>query len=213
MFLQVEGAPAKFMQGLEILIMAITIDTPRFTNGGTLYGNLTMGEGNNYLDTRKGVIHGSIRMLGGNDTVLGGKSSEQIDGGTGNDKLSGGLGDDKLIGGEGIDTLTGGSGKDSFVFNAAPLPENRDVIRDFNAKDDTFKFSHAAFATIGPKGKLASDAFHLGTHAADAEDRIVYHKATGQLYYDPDGTGAQDQILIATLSNKAKLALSDFVII
>jgi hypothetical protein len=33
------------------------------------------------------------------------------------------------------------------------------------------------------------------------------------LYYDPDGTGAQDQILIATLSNKAKLALSDFVII
>ena len=42
------------------------------------------------------------------------------------------------------------------------------------------------------------------------EDRIIYHKATGALYYDSDGTGAAAQVKIATLSNKAKLVLSRF---
>jgi len=32
------------------------------------------------------------------------------------------------------------------------------------------------------------------------------------LYYDSDGTGAAAQVKIATLSNKAKLVLADFVI-
>lgn len=193
--------------------MTFIVNSPRFTNGGTIYGGLTMGEGRNYLDTRKGYISGKINMLGGNDTVLGGKRSENIDGGEGNDTLSGGAGNDILIGGAGSNTLTGGDGKDSFVFAVAPLAVNRDVVRDFNAIDDTFKFKQAFFANIGGKGKLARDALHFGSTAADAEDRIIYHKSTGNLYYDPDGTGAEAQVLIAKLSNKAKLALSDFVVI
>jgi len=94
-----------------------------------------------------------------------------------------------------------------------PLAGNRDIIRDFNSSDDTFKIKQVFFTNIGGKGKLTSDALHFGTRAADAEDRIVYHKSTGNLYYDPDGTGAEAQILIAKLSNKAKLILSDFVVI
>lgn len=52
--------------------MTFIVNSPRFTNGGTIYGGLAMGEGRNYLDTRKGYISGKINMLGGNDTVLGG---------------------------------------------------------------------------------------------------------------------------------------------
>lgn len=193
--------------------MGLIINSPRFTNGGTIYGGLTMGDGDNYLDTRNGYISGTINMLGGNDSVRGGKRSESIDGGDGNDTLWGGAGNDTLIGGTGVNTLTGGDGKDSFVFAAAPVAENRNIIRDFNSKDDTLKFKQMFFTGIGGKGKLASDALHFGTQAADAEDRIIYHKATGKLYYDSDGTGPEAQILIATLSNKAKLVLSDFVIV
>jgi Ca2+-binding RTX toxin-like protein len=193
--------------------MAVVINSPRFINEGTIYGGLTMGDGRNYLGTTKGYISGRISMLGDNDTVLGGNRAEYIDGGDGNDTLSGGLGNDTFIGGGGINTLTGGDGKDSFVFATMPLAGNRDIIRDFNSSDDTFKIKQVFFTNIGGKGKLASDALHFGTRAADAEDRIVYHKSTGNLYYDPDGTGAEAQILIAKLSNKAKLILSDFVVV
>lgn len=192
--------------------MAMIFDGPRFTNSGTIYGDIQLGEGSNYLDTRKGFIRGKISALGGNDTVLGGTLSEAIDGGAGNDRLDGGRGNDRLTGAEGRDTLTGGLGKDSFVFKASAVAENADIIRDFSSQDDTFRISQAFFTNVGSKGKLGSDAFHRGTKAADAEDRIVYHKATGSLYYDPDGTGAEAQVKIATLSNKAALALSDFIV-
>lgn len=192
--------------------MAITINASSFINSGTIYGDLFMGDRDNYLDTRNGTITGAIRTLAGNDTVLGGKRSEAIYGGDGNDKLNGGLGSDILIGGAGKDTLTGGSGKDTFIFAATPLSPNLDIVRDFSSADDTFKIKQSMFADIGPKGKLNADAFRIGASASDKEDRIIYHKATGSLYYDPDGTGPQAQVKIASLSNKAALALSDFVI-
>jgi len=193
--------------------MSFIVDGPRFTNEGSIYGGLTMGEGSNLLDTRKGFISGKIYMLGGNDTMLGGKRAEYVDGGEGNDKLSGNLGNDTFIGGAGINTLTGGGGKDSFVFAAAPMAGTMDIVRDFSSTDDTFKFKQPVFTSIGGKGKLAADALRFGSKAADAEDRIIYQKSTGNLYYDPDGTGAEAQVQIAKLSNKAKLVLSDFMVI
>ncbi len=192
--------------------MGITIGAGRFTNSGTLRGGLSMSDGSNYLDNSKGLIYGGIQMLGGNDTVLGGRLGEVIDGGTGNDRINGGRGNDKIIGGEGYDNLTGGEGNDLFVFAAAPLATNADTIRDFASADDTIQLRLNYFAGFAGRGKLSSDALHFGSAAADAEDRIIYHKATGALYYDSDGTGAAAQVKIATLSNKAKLVLADFVI-
>lgn len=188
-------------------------DAPRFTNQGKIYGGLYMGEGSNYLNNRKGFIYGDIMLLGGNDIFLGGKKGEVVYGGMGNDRLDGGKGNDKLIGGEGMDTLIGGAGKDAFVFNDAPTAENADIIRDFKSKDDTFKLNAFFFSNIGSLGKLASSAFHLGKVAADADDRIIYDRATGSLYYDPDGNGAEAQVKIAALTNKAKVVLSDFVVV
>ena len=54
----------------------------------------------------------------------------------------------------------------------------------------------------------------VGTAAADANDRIIYDDATGNLYYDSDGTGAGVALLFATLDNApASLAASDFLVI
>jgi Ca2+-binding RTX toxin-like protein len=193
--------------------MSFTVNSPRFTNGGTIRGGVTMGEGNNYLDTRNGFLYGRVELLGGNDTFLGGKASENVNGGDGNDKLNGGIGNDQLAGGAGRNTLTGGNGKDAFIFTVMPTAADLDIIKDFSSKDDTLKFHQSIFTTIGSKGKLKADAFRLGKSAADAEDRIIYNKAKGDLYFDPDGTGAEAQVRIASLSNKAALVLSDFLIV
>ena len=54
----------------------------------------------------------------------------------------------------------------------------------------------------------------VGTAAADAGDRIIYDAATGNLYYDSDGTGAVAQVLFATLDNMpGNLGAADFLVI
>ena len=57
------------------------------------------------------------------------------------------------------------------------------------------------------------DLFWTGSNAADAEDRIIYKKSTGALYYDADGTGAKAAVQIATLKKGLALTVSDFFVI
>jgi len=72
---------------------------------------------------------------------------------------------------------------------------------------------NAVFSTLA-SGGLAAGAFVVGTAAADANDRIIYDAATGNLYYDSDGSGAGAALLFATLDNApATLAASDFLVI
>ena len=52
-----------------------------------------------------------------------------------------------------------------------------------------------------------------GTSAQDADDRIIYDAATGQLYYDADGSGSGAQVLFATLNANLSLTASDFTVI
>ncbi len=80
-------------------------------------------------------------------------------------------------------------------------------------RDDDFEADAAVFKAVGKNGKLAKDAFVLGKKALDAEDRIVYDKASGALSYDADGSGSAAAIKLAVLSNKAKLGLADFLVI
>ena len=44
-------------------------------------------------------------------------------------------------------------------------------------------------------------------------DRIIYHKASGNLFYDSDGTGKKAAIKIAVLPSKLKVAHHDFFLI
>ncbi|HEU4519097.1 MAG TPA: calcium-binding protein, partial [Microvirga sp.] len=65
----------------------------------------------------------------------------------------------------------------------------------------------------GSEGRLAADAFHLGREASDAEDRVVYDRGRGLLFYDRDGAGGAGQIRIAALTNKAALGVDDLWVI
>ena len=61
---------------------------------------------------------------------------------------------------------------------------NADKITDFNVADDTIKLENAVFGALGAPGALAAAKFQIGAHAAAADDRIIYNKATGALMYD-----------------------------
>jgi Ca2+-binding RTX toxin-like protein len=163
---------------------------------------------------------GNDRLNGSSsaDTINGYSGSDIIKGGGGADKINGGTGADKLYGGTGKDTLIGGSSADKFIFDATPAASHADVITDFSrAQLDKIQLDNADFA-IGTS--LTSGEFRAATNisanggATKADHRILYDTDSGKLYYDADGSGtAHDPVLVATLSNKAALVVSDFQVI
>jgi Ca2+-binding RTX toxin-like protein len=147
----------------------------------------------------------------GADTLAGKGNNDILSGLSGKDRLHGNGGNDKLTGGLGNDSLWGGAGQDIFVFNAKLSKTNKlnkqqnlDRIADFSVADDTIHLAKSVFTKIAKKGVLAKGAFHAGTKAHDASDRIVYNKKTGALLYDKDGTGAAEAIQFATLDRNLK---------
>jgi Ca2+-binding RTX toxin-like protein len=60
---------------------------------------------------------------------------------------------------------------------------------------------------------LSASAFVVGNAALDADDRIIYNQAAGQLWFDADGNGAGDPVLFATLGNQPTITAGDFVVI
>ncbi|WP_445501939.1 hypothetical protein [Microvirga sp. G4-2] len=138
------------------------------------------------------------------ENVVGNAGDNVIRGGVGSDTLNGAAGNDTLHGGEGRDLLTGGAGADAFVFDTAVMKTAADTILDFSiAEGDRICLSHKIFSGLG-LGQLDASVFVLGTEARDQDDRIIYDRATGQLFYDLDGTGGTTRdirpVLFATLN-------------
>lgn len=161
-------------------------------------------------------------LLAGHDQITGGSGNDRLYGHTGNDVLRGAggrdillgdVGNDDLFGGAGNDVLTGGRGQDDFVFNTAPSGStNFDRITDFSAVDDRILLENAVFTRLAAGG-LAASQFVLGTQAQDANDRIIYQRATGTLWYDRDGTGGAAKVAFADLADGTALTAADFLVI
>lgn len=168
--------------------------------------NLTFLEDASYYAARIGNGNGLDNLITGNS------KDNTINGGTGNDTIAGGLGND---------TLTGGGGQDVFVFDQAltstlswPYLYNLDQIVDFSVADDTIQLEDQIFTSL-VSGSLAASAFKVlnGTSTVDDTDRVIYDSSTGALYYDQDGSGAQEQVHIAWLGGGLSLTNADFTII
>jgi Ca2+-binding RTX toxin-like protein len=167
----------------------------------------------------------SDRILGGvgNDTIYGKSENDKLSGEVGNDRLwgsagndtlSGGANDDRLYGGYGSDALIGGSGKDAFVFHTKLTnPADIDSIRDFSVASDTVWLENSVFTALGSAGRLKSAAFWTGDQAHDATDRVVYDRDDGILYYDPDGHGAAEQVVVSRIDKGLKITSADFQVI
>jgi VCBS repeat-containing protein len=123
----------------------------------------------------------------------------------------GNAGANVLDGGLGADRLAGFGGADIFAFSTALGAGNVDMIADFDG-DDVIRLDHAVFAGLGA-GALAAGAFVAGTAAADGDDRILYDAASGQIFYDADGDGANAAILFATVAPATIVTAGDFLVI
>ena len=155
----------------------------------------------------------SLTGTSGNDTLTGFGGNDVLLGAAGNDSLRGNDGTDWLEGGAGSDNLGGGGGQDSFVFREAGSA-NADVLSDYASNWDNIQLDAAFFTSLGASGRFASGdarfvANSTGT-AQDASDRIVLNTATGQLFYDADGTGSGAAQHFATLPSGRTVIASDF---
>jgi Ca2+-binding RTX toxin-like protein len=94
---------------------------------------------------------------------------------------------------------------------------NLDHVTDF-ATVDTIDLENGIFTALPTTGTLSASAFYAAagaTSAHDADDRIVYNKTTGGLYYDADGNkaGGVAAIEFAVLDNHAALTNADLIVV
>ena len=153
----------------------------------------------------------------GNDSITGQGERDILEGGTGNDTIDGGFFGTTVNGGAGNDLLTGGDLDDTFVFAVAPGSANADRITDFQSAVDSIRLDGAVHANVGPSGAFAAGDARFWSSATgtahDADDRVIYNSATGELWYDADGSGAGARALIATLQGAPPLTASDIEVV
>ncbi len=153
----------------------------------------------------------------------GNEFDNRINGNGAKNVLSGLGGDDTLFGGLGRDTLTGGDGADVFRFASTPGGANVDEITDFTSGEDTLKLGDSIFVRLKEAIRNETDAGPVLLRskefqptpdgvALDPSDRIIYNTSTGELFYDPDGDGAQAAIKFAVLVGAPELLASDIFV-
>ncbi|WP_198411892.1 cadherin domain-containing protein [Microvirga flavescens] len=215
------------MDGDDIRYTLVTTDSPFAIDGNNLIlaGSLdyeTKAQYNVTIKAHNGYGAGTVKTFTfdvldifepATADAVDTQGNQILQGGKANDRLQGSDGNDKLYGRVGKDILTGGLGQDIFVFDTKPGRKNIDKITDFEVKDDTIHLAKPVFKKMAKKGVIKSSEFYKGTQAHDKDDHIIYNKKTGALYYDADGTGAQAQVQIATLSKNLKLTYRDFFVI
>lgn len=163
--------------------------------------------GSSYSDILNGDGNGN-RLEGhlGNDRLLGY---------AGADTLEGGDGADTIAGGEGADELTGGAGADVFLFANTAATAHADTITDFTTGLDVIHLSATVYAGLAA-GAVVADAVKInGTGLAEeADDRLIYDSATGELHYDSNGALAGGtRALLARLDPGLALTEADFLVI
>jgi Ca2+-binding RTX toxin-like protein len=166
------------------------------------------------------------------DHLVGTNTGNRIEGRGGHDWIEGRGGNDWLNGESGWDTLIGGTGADRFVFasNSAftPCSLGVDTIVDFDrSQGDAIVLSKTTFTALSSLvgDSLNADDFAVinsacngATLAAASVARIVFNQATGDLFYNQNGSccgfGSGGQFATLSVnSSTTPLQTSDFRVI
>lgn len=146
------------------------------------------------------------------DVLLGGAGGDGFDGGSAGDLIDGREGDDTLSGGADSDLLVGGEGDDLFVLengeNSFETYWPADEILDFTRDEDRLRVSRGEFDL----DDAAPPSLIVAAEPApeDAGPVFLFETESGRLWFDPDGAGEEDALLIVTLTAVTDLALADF---
>jgi len=183
----------------------VVIETSTGGTADQIYASVSYSLSGTYVETLTLTGSGNIDGTGNNQ-------AQSIYGNAGNNILSGMGGSDRLNGGLGADTLIGGSGSDQFVFDSRLGAGNIDRISDFAIGTDDILIDNAVFTGLAT-GALTASAFHIGSQAGDASDRIIYDNQTGALWFDADGSGGIAAVQFATLTPQLALSAADFLVV
>lgn len=146
-------------------------DRESVLNVGTIHGPVSLGDGQDSFDSRRGTLtYGTVNGAGGNDFIYGSKGDEAfLGGGAGNDSIRGMRGEDQIYGGTENDTLWG-LGDDDTIFGQ----EGNDLLigglgadaLDGGANFDTASYQKAAggvvaylLAAYANSGEAAGDSY------------------------------------------------------
>jgi Ca2+-binding RTX toxin-like protein len=148
------------------------------------------------------------------DAIFGGNGDDILNGNLGDDAIYGESGNDRLIGGTGNDLLVGGDGGDAFIFQSIRSFQSgdfgRDIVLDFQTGVDKLVLSQTTFGplTAASLAIVANDSL-----AAESSGAIVYSQASGQLFYNQNGTGSGlgSGAVFAQVNGNPTLSSSDFV--
>ncbi|RBP96849.1 Ca2+-binding RTX toxin-like protein [Rhodobacter sp. 140A] len=184
----------------------VIVEAPRWRGTDTILSSVTYRL-NNVAHIENLTLTGAADLDG-----FGNALANVLTGNAGDNRLEGCRGNDTLIGGDGNDTLVGGSGADAFVFDERPDGTNVDTILDFEPGRDRLMMRMAVFTGIGA-GRLGNALFAEGTEAQDANDRFFYDHDSGELWYDPDGTGDIRARLVAEFTTHPDLHAADIFLL
>ena len=168
-------------------------------------GGVGIGNGLDNL-IRAGGEGSAAYGMGGNDRLfVFGFQGAYVNGGEGNDTL----GAATFHGA----TMEGGAGADTFTFG----DPSGTLIADFASGSDKILLDATGMPALGATGNFAiNDArFYAAAGATsghDADDRVIYNTSTRELFYDPDGSGAQAAQRISTLQSGATLVATDIAV-
>ena len=170
------------------------------------------GEGDDTVVTSVGYALGagvSVEVLSAQDR--GSTTGLALTGNGFGQTIAGTAGADTINGGGGSDVLIGGAGADRFAFTSALGSGNVDAITDFQVGTDRIGLASDVFAGVGTT--LDAGEFVAGTAAGDADDRIIYNAASGQILYDADGNGSGAAVLFALVTPGTALTAASFEVI
>ena len=183
-----------------------------------------------YLDTGDIKDWNAVKVSGSGQVMLSAKGAAVSAAGSGDvdilgnskaDQIKGGAGDDRLDGGRARDILEGGGGDDAFVFTKSGGSATADVITDFSNRkgnNDHFEIDNSVWTGM-KDGWLKASQFDLvsgkpNKAQMDADDRILYDKAKGDVWYDRDGSLTKyGAIKLAEVSDGTILSHKDFFIL
>jgi Ca2+-binding RTX toxin-like protein len=210
--------------GGDSLVGGVGNDTYMVNNGGEILVELAGGgidlalssisyalasEVENLTLTGALAINGDGNALG--NVITGNDAANRLRGFDGEDTLVGADGNDTLIGGAGADVLDGGAGLDAFRYDSAD--EGGDTILGYVGAEDRVQISVSGFGGGLALGMnlLATGRYveNAGGFATDAVGQFAFDTSTQSLWWDVDGTGIEDRVMIASLTGATGWSVSE----
>lgn len=153
----------------------LDLGNDKLINEGALIGDVLLGEGNDYFDTRMGTWSGLAKLDFGNDVFLGSSGDDVVLGEWGNDTLEGNAGQDLLHGDRGDDTLIGGQGSDGLYGDFGEdriTTEGGDYVLA-GSQDDLVKLGDYTFAYVDGNSGIDTLVLKESNHTFDLAAAIA----------------------------------------